>query len=296
MKILLAIDTSSVSEIALEGVASRPWPAPSAFEVVCVVEPSPLWTTSEVAAESARRAQDAVRKAVGRLRAAGLDATGSALFGDARLQILDRAQVAGADFIFLGSHGHSNLTRFLLGNVAVTVLRHAPCSVGIVRPAHNEKDPGAAMRILLATDGSEYSGAAAQSIAERPWPAGSEVRIVSSVQLSLPLGHALFELPFVEDHVIQDAREEAMKRALDAVGEAGRILANTPLKVSDSVSVLFQNPREIVLQEASSWNADLIVLGSHGRNGPDRFLLGSVSEAVAMHAACSVEIIRAKAA
>jgi nucleotide-binding universal stress UspA family protein len=46
------------------------------------------------------------------------------------------------------------------------------------------------------------------------------------------------------------------------------------------------------LSEAAEWEADLIVVGSHGRRGVNRFLLGSVSEAVALHANCSVEIIR----
>jgi nucleotide-binding universal stress UspA family protein len=52
------------------------------------------------------------------------------------------------------------------------------------------------------------------------------------------------------------------------------------------------NPKVVIVDEAEKWGADLIFLGSHGRKGLDRFLLGSVSEAVARHAACSVEIVR----
>ena len=115
---------------------------------------------------------------------------------------------------------------------------------------------------------------------------------MSAVQLILPAVHALFDLPFMDSQVVEDARADAMKRALEAVDRARKNLAGSNLAVSDSVSVLFENPRDIILQEAASWGADLIALGSHGRHGPDRFLLGSVSEAVAMHAACSVEIVR----
>lgn len=289
MKILLAVDTSPASQTALEHVAGRPWPGGSSFEVVSVIEPSPLWSTSEVAAESARLARDLVHQAVARLQAAGLTANGSALFGDPRLQILDRARNSAADFVFVGSHGHSALGRFLLGTVASTVLRHAPCSVGVIRA---EREMREIRKILLATDGSGYSDVAAQSIADRPWPAGTEVRVVSAVQLLLPTANALFDLPLVDTQVIEDARAEAMKRTLDAIARSTKILSAAALTVTDSVSVLFENPREIILQEAATWGANLIVLGSHGRQGADRFLLGSVSEAVAMHAACSVEIIR----
>jgi len=52
-------------------------------------------------------------------------------------------------------------------------------------------------------------------------------------------------------------------------------------------------PKVVIIDDAKKWGADLIVVGSHGRTGLDRFLLGSVSEAVARHAACSVEIVRA---
>ena len=62
MKILLAMDTAQASQVALEEVAVRLWPAGSSFEVVSVVEPSHLWTTSEVVQEAARRAEQVVQK------------------------------------------------------------------------------------------------------------------------------------------------------------------------------------------------------------------------------------------
>ncbi len=286
MKILLALDTSPASETALRQLLVRLWPPGSSFEVVSVVEPSPLWSTSETAAESADLAREVVRKAVARIRDNGWDALGTTLFGDPRLQLLDRAKGSAADLICLGSHGHSALGRFLLGTVASAVLRHAACSVEVIRRDSEVR------KILLATDGSAFSEAAARSVAGGAWPAGTEVRVISALQLLLPAAHALFDLPFVESQVVEDARGDAMKRALEATARAVNILSGTGLAVTDSVSVLFESPRDIILQEAASWGADLIVLGSHGRHGADRFLLGSVSEAVAMHAACSVEVVR----
>ena len=103
------------------------------------------------------------------------------LKGDAKRVILDRAKETKADFVFVGSQGVSALTHFLLGNVASAVVSHAPCSVEIVR-AKKGKLPGV-HKILLATDGSEFSERAARSIAERPWPAGTEIEVMSVVEL-----------------------------------------------------------------------------------------------------------------
>ena len=67
------------------------------------------------------------------------------------------------------------------------------------------------MKILIAVDGSKFSAHAARCVAERPWPAGSEIRLLSVVQLTLPTAHALFEVPFIENEVVENARAEAMK-------------------------------------------------------------------------------------
>jgi nucleotide-binding universal stress UspA family protein len=285
MKILLAMDTSSASQTALAEVTARPWAAGSSFEVLSVVEPSHLWTTSEAAEQAPRRAQDVVELAVQGLRAKGLDATGGVSEGDPKTVILDRAQSSAVDFVVVGSHGASVITRFLLGNVASTVLRYARCSVEIIRGIR-------ASKVLLATDGSDSSNLAARSIADRPWPAGTEVRVLNVVELTLPTTRALLEPPFADEALKESFREEAMKKSQAAVASARQILSGTGLEVSESISVLLTGPKSLILDEATDWGAGLIVLGSHGRQGVDRFLLGSVSEAVALHASCSVEVIR----
>jgi len=291
VKILLAMDTSSASQVALEEIAARPWPPDSSFEVLTVIEPSHLWTTSEVAQEAARWAQEVVQRAAGLLQSKGRKATGVALSGDPKTAILDRARSTGADFIIVGSHGVSALTRFFLGNVAAAVLRYAPCSVCVARARATSGGHGN-MRVLLATDGSESSARAAQSIAERPWPAGAEVRILSVAEVIWPRTPPPLEPPFIDSGFTKSVRADAMKWAQDAIAHARQILSATSLNVSESIPVFADRPKLAILDEAARWDADLIVLGSHGHRGVDRFLLGSVSEAVAMHAGCSVEVIR----
>lgn len=290
MKILLALDTSPASQVALEEIAARSWPADSSFEVVSVIEPSHLWTTPEVAQEAAYTAGEVVSAAVQQLQTK-YRATAVVLSGDAKREVLDRARSTGADFVIIGSHGAS-LARFLWGNVASSVLRYAPCSVEIVRGKTGNAARGK-LKVLLATDGSPCSELAARSIAERPWPAGTEVRILTAVELLLPATRSLLEPPLTDTAFIESARAEAMKRAQDAIAQATRVLSGTGLSVSESISVLLNSPKDIILDEAARWGADLIVLGSHGSRGVvGRFLIGSVSEAVATHAGCSVEIIR----
>jgi nucleotide-binding universal stress UspA family protein len=294
MKLLIAVDNSETSQAVLKEVAARPWPPRSSAEVLNVVEPAHMWTVSQTAeqavgasAELAARAAEELRSPLG---GPGLEATGVSLPGDPKRVILDRAQETNADFIFVGSHGVSALTRFLLGTVASAVVRHAPCSVEIVR-AQAEK-PRGARKILLATDGSALSERAAQSIAERPWPAGTEVEVLSVVELVLGTTQALLEPPFVDNEQLEMQREQGMKRAQDAVTRAVEILSKSFPKVSESISVLLGGPKNVIIDEAEKTGADLIVVGSHGHRGIERFLLGSVSEGVAMGAKCSVEVIR----
>jgi nucleotide-binding universal stress UspA family protein len=294
MKILIAVDHSDASQAVLREVAARPWPPKTSMEVLNVVEPAHLWTVSQTAEEAMRVSADLVQRAAGELQGRGLEASGLSLKGDPKRVILDRAQQTKADFILVGSQGVSALARFLLGNVASAVVRHAPCSVEIVR-AHESKTAGkppGVHKILLATDGSEFSERAARSIAERPWPAGTEVEVLSVVELVLGNAQAWFEPPYIEEAQLERLRETAMKHAQNAVASAVEILSKAFPKVEESISVLVSGPKAVIIEEADKIGADLIVVGSHGHRGIERFMLGSVSEAVALHAHGSVEVIR----
>jgi nucleotide-binding universal stress UspA family protein len=142
------------------------------------------------------------------------------------------------------------------------------------------------MKILLATDGSAYSVAAAQSVVERPWPERAEVRIVSVVEVARPPVQPFHVNPALAQALV----DEQIKQAQDAVSNAERIISPLGLKTSSTMPI--GSAAGIILEQVEQWDADLVVVGSHGRHGIERLLLGSVSEAVALHAACSVEIIR----
>jgi len=290
MNVLVAVDNSDASMAVLQEVAARPWPGGTRLEVLNVVEPAHLWVVSSTVEEAMQSSAVFVERAAGDLRSRGLDATGLSLAGDPKRVILDHAKEIKADFVFVGSQGASALARFLMGSVASGVVRYAPCSVEIVR-ARQGKTAGV-HKILLATDGSASSDRAAQSIADRPWGKETEIEVFSVVELVLPTTQALLEPPYVESEQLEAQRAEAMQRAQNAVASAKRILSKTFPHVAESISVLVSGPKAVITEEADQTGADLIVVGSHGHRGVERFLLGNVSEGVALHAHCSVEVIR----
>jgi nucleotide-binding universal stress UspA family protein len=281
MRLLLAIDSAAASDILVSHARKRQWPEGASAEVLCVLEPFYIVHAPDLGIEIEQAAQELVRTTTEKLRSCGLDADCKVLQGDPKEVIVDRAAEIGADFVWLAAHRSAD-GQFLAGSTMRAVLRVSPCSVTIVRASE-----APLAKVLLATDGSEHAKAAAQSIAARPWPAETEVKVLSVVELAV----SLFQPPFPRS-AMEEIRTTAMQHAQDAIGTASKILAGSGVQLSEDVSVLVDSPKSIILDEAAGWGADLIVVGSHGRRGVSRFLLGSVSESIAMHANCSVEVIR----
>jgi len=284
MKILMAVDSSGASMVAAREAAARLWPPGATVRVVSVVEPIYGWSALDVEELLRQSAEQTVQSAAEYFKHAGLETTTAVLTGDPKSVIVNEAAGWQAAFVVIGAHSTHGVMQFLLGGVARAVARLADCSVEIVR-----RSPGPEpLRILLATDGSECSKAAARSVAQRPWPPGASFRILSVVEPSAPL----FRPPYFSPETMAELRGKDMQRAQEAVSSAETILCEAGIEASSTIAVPAATPKELILSEAAEWNADLIVVGSHGRRGVNRLLLGSVSEAVALHANCSVEIIR----
>ena len=145
------------------------------------------------------------------------------------------------------------------------------------------------MKILLAVDSSEYSAVAIKEIAKRPWPSRSIVRVLSAVE---PLTPPAAELWYDGGGDLEIANREMRKHATELTKATAAKLRGHGFKMEDVVRV--GHPRTAIVDEAQKWSADLIVLGSHGRTGLKRLLLGSVALSVVTHAPCSVEVIRPK--
>jgi nucleotide-binding universal stress UspA family protein len=96
------------------------------------------------------------------------------------------------------------------------------------------------------------------------------------------------------DPALETAWESQRQQARAVIAKAAELLRARGLKVAAAVED--GDPKSKILDVAEEWQADLIVLGSHGRKGLNRFLMGSISDAVARHARCSVEIVRIRPA
>ena len=148
------------------------------------------------------------------------------------------------------------------------------------------------MRILLAIDGSEQSEAAVDEIARQHFPAESEVRVISVVER--PYYPAMLSGEGVNMSLYVEIEKTAREQAGSAVEKAAAKLRadEGSRQLNITTEVLSGLPKQVILEEAEAFGADLIVVGSHGHGMLERFLLGSVSQAVALHAKCSVEIVR----
>ena len=146
------------------------------------------------------------------------------------------------------------------------------------------------MKVLVATDGSPFSDAATAVVAKQFRPQNAEVLVVQAVEppvYSTPPQMAPGYAPE------QTARLEEQKRqAQESVNRSEKELRAAGFEVSSRV--VTAEPRTGILDVAEEWKADLIVVGSRGRTGLQRLLMGSVAESVARHAPCSVLIARAR--
>jgi nucleotide-binding universal stress UspA family protein len=145
---------------------------------------------------------------------------------------------------------------------------------------------GALLKILLAIDNSKFSEAATQTLIAQVRPNQTEVRVLHVIEV-YPLYSAGKQLAPELAIASEEHRHHAdalLARTSKALRDAGFDRVTTAIGQGD--------PKVVVLDTAAEWNADLIMLGSHGEKDWTRFLLGSVSEAVVRHAQCSVQVVR----
>lgn len=140
------------------------------------------------------------------------------------------------------------------------------------------------MKILVGVDESTFSGDVLRSIIRQFRVEDTEIRVLHVLQ---PIA---FEAPPQMGMGYIPELADLKKPALELVEKAAKELSEAGFKVDSAVTI--GDVRATLIDSAADWHADIIVVGSHGQRGLARFLIGSVAEFVARHAACSVQIVR----
>lgn len=149
------------------------------------------------------------------------------------------------------------------------------------------------MQILLATDGTKHSEAAAEMIFKLNLEDIIQIKIISVIDMAMPLAIDMYT-GFLPDttEIEKAARENAEKTLAETSALLKTRFENTACRIESEI--LFGSPESRIVEKAEEMDADLIVVGSHGYNRWERLLLGSVSDSVIHHAPCSVLVVRSR--
>lgn len=310
MKILIGYDGSECADAALDDLKRAGLPQSAEAHILSIAEvwlPPPAPSDSEIVEQAkevkvpsdlkrvyarncaaVKEASSVAERARARLKTnfPDWDVAADSSCGSPAWELVFKADQWKPDLIVVGSHGRTALGRFVLGSVSQRVLTEAKCSVRIARGRVEE--PGTPVRIIVGIDGSPPSTSAVCAVAARTWPPNSEATLMV---VDDPLFPDYFAAIPPLARIVEEDKQEELVWAAKIAKEAAALLVNTPLKVTQ---VLREgDPKRELPKAAEEWGADCIFVGSTGfSNRFERFVLGSVSAAIAAHAHCSVEVVR----
>jgi len=147
------------------------------------------------------------------------------------------------------------------------------------------------MKILLAVDGSPHSEAAIVDVARGSWPDGTIIEILSVIHASAP---SAVDPAFVMAAVYVEQLEERRRRPTMLVNAARDRIEGNAWGVQVTTKIIEGLPKDVILDEAREWGADLIIVGAGGYGIGRHMILGSVAGAVVANAPCSVQVVRDK--
>ena len=278
-KMLVAIDGSESSMHALKESFKLARNEKSWITVVSVVPEYKgdldLVAVGNVMASMRKPCEDALHKAEELAKAEGALIKTVCEEGEAYERIIDLAEAENCELIVMGRRGMSRLERVLVGSVTARVIGHSHIDVLVV-PSTTEIGW---KKILLATDGSKYSKAAAERAIDFAGEYGGELRAVSVVDVPAEF---YGEAPDAVEDLINKAKGyvEDVKRQAEAAG----IKAETFVREREAYKAILDLAKEL--------NVNTIVMGSHGRTGLKRLLMGSVTEKVIGYASCPVLVVK----
>lgn len=308
-KVLVAVDGSAAAEHAASETSKLCRMTGSELHVVHVAPVVSAWTgaealawqkeggkyVNELEAHNLRQGHALLDEQLGKLSGSGDAASGSHLkVGRIDACVDELAEELGAGLVVVGSRGYGALRRALMGSVSLSLIHHAHCPVLVVRSREereesgDERHPGiSAGAILAAYDGSAESERASGAGAELAGAFEAEFHLASVVDMSQVIPYAPTYARIGWEEEIEKAEEETYKRLEEA---SDRIESSSGVR--PTLHVLNGQPSAELVRLGDEIGAGLILVGSRGRGGIKRALLGSVSTSVAQHAGGSVLVFR----
>ena len=307
MKVLVPVDGSHHSNMAVETLARAKWLQPEKIVLVNVVQPLESFLPFQVSADVISKEQEIIAQRSEWLQKPAQflkDNFPNCLLVDYRVKFGHPKQILinmiareGYDLVVMGSHGRSGVEKLLLGSISQTVLELAPSAVLLTKPiseAHSKEEELDSLtnfqRILVPYDGSVYSRDAVDWLSQQHFPKGTKFHVVMAV--------ADFErvekLDLTEEQckVVKEQWSMIKQRAFEILEEMALQLGEQAGNENVSIDAIPGDPREVIYQEIENFKADCIVLGSHGRTGLDKIMIGSISLNVAQHAPIPVLVVR----
>jgi nucleotide-binding universal stress UspA family protein len=278
-KILVAVDGSPTSLHALEESFKLAQNEGSWITVVSVIPPYTgdldLVAVGGVMAAMRRPCEEALRKAQELAEKQRALIKTVCEEGEPHERIIDLAQAENCDLIVIGRRGLKRLERVLVGSVTARVIGYSPIDVLVVTRDTNV----GFKKVLIATDGSRYSELAKKRAIDFAGSYGGELVAVSAVDVPSEL---YAESPKTVEELVKKARSyvEAIKN------EAGKTGIKTEVIVREGEAY------RVITDTARETGANIIVMGSHGRTGLKRLLMGSVTEKVIGHTPCPVLVVK----
>jgi hypothetical protein len=177
--------------------------------------------------------------------------------------IVDHASLNKVDMIIMGTHSRKGMKRLLMGSVTAKVIGHAPCNI-LVLPLNAKFE---CKNILIATDGSQYSEAAVSEA----------IGIAKRCEISL------FVISVASSDEERISAQDAVKKVVETAEKDG---------IRTESIITKGKPYEAIIEAAKQNKVDLIVMGSHGKTGLKRLLMGSETEQVIGHSDSAVLVVK----
>lgn len=286
-RILLSTDGSSFSEGAVREGIRIAKKCGSKLTAISAIETNPEFEAlaPQYLEKQEKAARENLEAIQARAKKEGID-FGYAVHGgdEAYKVVVSEAEKEKSSLIIMGRRGRTGLSRLMMGSTTARVIGHAVCNVLVVPHAAQIEFKN----IVVATDGSRWSAAAASEaigLAKRNKAALTIVSVVPSEFLApTDIDFGMTQREKFAEKEMQEAEKHA-KAVKEAAQKEG---------IAATAFVMSGKPADAIVEAARDKKADLIIVGSHGRTGLDKLLMGSVAERVIVLSPCAVLVVKGK--